>query len=78
MGDQRILFLATVSSTQDAAIEHDLQVGDACVSFHQTAGRGRRGKEWNSDGGVAEHIQLGQRLRGQDFAGGIKTAKQAR
>ena len=53
MGDQRILFLATVSSTQDAAIEHDLQVGDACVSFHQTAGRGRRGKEWNSDGGVA-------------------------
>jgi BirA family biotin operon repressor/biotin-[acetyl-CoA-carboxylase] ligase len=58
MGDLRILFLDEVSSTQDAAIEHDLQVGDACVSFHQTAGRGRRGNEWNSEGGVAVTVVL--------------------
>ncbi len=53
MGDQRILCLEEVLSTQDAAIEYDLQDGEACVSFHQSAGRGRRGNEWNSEGGVA-------------------------
>lgn len=48
-----VLTLEEVTSTQDAAIEHDLQVGDVCRSFNQTAGRGRRGNEWVSSGGVA-------------------------
>ncbi|MBC8201999.1 MAG: biotin--[acetyl-CoA-carboxylase] ligase [Planctomycetes bacterium] len=58
MGNQRILFLEEVLSTQDAAIEYDLQAEDACVSFHQSAGRGRRGNEWNSKGGVAVTVVL--------------------
>lgn len=49
----QILVLDEVTSTQDAAIEHDLQVGDACVSFNQTAGRGRRGNTWDASAGVA-------------------------
>jgi len=53
MPDRRTLILDEVQSTQDAAIEHGLEVGDVCISYHQTAGRGRRGKEWNSTGGVA-------------------------
>jgi BirA family biotin operon repressor/biotin-[acetyl-CoA-carboxylase] ligase len=53
MHNGQILVLDEVTSTQDAAIEHDLQVGDACVSFNQTAGRGRRGNAWDSSGGVA-------------------------
>ena len=39
----KVLLLDEVSSTQDAAIEHELQSGDVCVSFKQTSGRGRRG-----------------------------------
>ena len=58
MSDHRVLFLDEVTSTQDAAIEHDLQVGEACVSFNQTSGRGRRGNEWNSSGGVAVTVVL--------------------
>lgn len=53
MVDSRVLFLDEVTSTQDAAIEHGLQIGDACVSYNQTAGRGRRGNEWKSGGGIA-------------------------
>ena len=53
MRESQVLTLDTVTSTQDAAIEHDLQVGDVCRSFNQTAGRGRRGNTWNSSGGVA-------------------------
>ena len=53
MTDSRVLFLDEVASTQDAAIEHDLQVGDVCVSYNQTTGRGRRGNEWIAVGGVA-------------------------
>ena len=53
MADLRVLFLEEVASTQDAAIEHDLQIGEACVSYNQTAGRGRRGKDWKCAGGVA-------------------------
>ena len=49
----KVLTLDEVTSTQDAAIEHHLQVGDVCRSFNQTAGRGRRGNEWDSSGGVA-------------------------
>lgn len=60
MTNRRVLYLDEIASTQDAAIEHDLQVGDACVSFNQTAGRGRRGNEWNSDGGVAVTVVLEQ------------------
>ena len=58
MRESRVLFLDEVTSTQDAAIEHDLQIGDACVSFNQTDGRGRRGNEWKSDGGVAVTVVL--------------------
>ncbi len=56
----QVLVLDEVASTQDAAIEHDLQVGDACVSFNQTAGRGRRGNKWKSNGGVAITVVLGK------------------
>ncbi|MGY8753968.1 MAG: biotin--[acetyl-CoA-carboxylase] ligase [Phycisphaerales bacterium] len=48
-----VLFLDKVTSTQDAAVEHDLQIGEACVSYNQTQGRGRRGNQWNSSGGIA-------------------------
>jgi BirA family biotin operon repressor/biotin-[acetyl-CoA-carboxylase] ligase len=58
MDNHRLLFLDEVTSTQDAAIEHDLQIGEACVSFNQTSGRGRRGNEWNSSGGVAVTVVL--------------------
>jgi BirA family transcriptional regulator, biotin operon repressor / biotin---[acetyl-CoA-carboxylase] ligase len=58
MCKSRILVLDEVTSTQDAAIEHELQVGDACVSFTQTNGRGRRGNEWKSDGGAAVTVVL--------------------
>jgi BirA family biotin operon repressor/biotin-[acetyl-CoA-carboxylase] ligase len=58
MDNHRLLFLDEVTSTQDAAIEHDLQIGEACVSFNQTSGRGRRGNEWNSTGGVAVTVVL--------------------
>ncbi|MBC8310651.1 MAG: biotin--[acetyl-CoA-carboxylase] ligase [Phycisphaerales bacterium] len=58
MDNHRVLFLDEVTSTQDAAIEHDLQIGEACVSFNQTSGRGRRGNEWNSSGGVAVTVVL--------------------
>ncbi len=60
MHEPQILFLEHVSSTQDAAIEHDLQVGDVCCSFNQLAGRGRRGNEWISSGGVAVTVVLEQ------------------
>ena len=58
MVDPRILFLEKVTSTQDAAIDHDLHVGDVCYSFNQTAGRGRRGNTWDSTGGVAVTVVL--------------------
>jgi len=58
MRENQTLFLDEVTSTQDAAIEHDLQVGDACISFNQTAGRGRMGNKWKSDGGVAVTVVL--------------------
>ncbi len=60
MRDLQILFLDNVSSTQDAAIEHDLQVGDVCCSFSQLEGRGRRGNEWISNRGVAVTVVLEQ------------------
>lgn len=53
MAEGRVLTLEEVTSTQDAAVEHNLQAGDVCVSFNQTAGRGRRGQLWHSSGGVA-------------------------
>jgi BirA family biotin operon repressor/biotin-[acetyl-CoA-carboxylase] ligase len=54
----RVLVLDKVTSTQDAAIEHDLQVGDVCISFNQTAGRGRHGNTWIGKGGVAVTVVL--------------------
>ena len=54
----RVLVLDKVTSTQDAAIEHDLQVGDVCISFNQTAGRGRRGNTWIGKGGIAVTVVL--------------------
>ena len=59
MSEQRILVLDEVLSTQDAAIDYDLQVGDACVSWNQRDGRGRRGQVWDSSGGVAVTVVLG-------------------
>ncbi len=54
----KVLLLDEVSSTQDAAIEHELQSGDVCVSFNQTSGRGRRGNFWDGTGGVAVTVVL--------------------
>ncbi|MDG1137006.1 MAG: hypothetical protein P8N28_01995, partial [Phycisphaerales bacterium] len=58
MADSRVLFLDEVTSTQDAAVELNLQFGDACVSYNQTAGRGRRGNQWNANGGVAVTVVI--------------------
>ena len=54
----KVLLLDEVSSTQDAAIEHELQSGDVCVSFNQISGRGRRGNFWDGTGGVAVTVVL--------------------
>jgi len=58
MREGRVIMIEDVASTQDAAIAHNLQVGDACVSFNQTDGRGRRGNRWDSSGGVAVTVVL--------------------
>ena len=54
----KVLLLGEVDSTQDAAIAHELQHGDVCVSFNQTAGRGRRRNTWDGTGGVAVTVVL--------------------
>jgi BirA family biotin operon repressor/biotin-[acetyl-CoA-carboxylase] ligase len=54
----KVVTLDSVASTQDEAMKLDLQVGDICRTFNQTAGRGRRGNEWNGSGGVALTLVL--------------------
>ena len=56
----RVVVLAETTSTQDAAIEHKLQAGDVCAALHQTAGRGRRGNDWNASGGVSVTVVLNE------------------
>ena len=56
--DGRVLVLQEIASTQDAALEHGLEVGDVCATLMQTAGRGRRGKLWDASGGVALTVVL--------------------
>ena len=58
MSNGKVLTLDNVASTQDAALEHQLQAGDVCRSFNQTAGRGRRGAAWVASGGVAVTVVL--------------------
>jgi len=58
MTSGKVVTLDSVESTQDAAVELDLQVGDVCRSFNQTSGRGRRGNSWESKGGVAITVVL--------------------
>lgn len=58
MSRGKIVTLDSVASTQDEAMKLDLQVGDICRSFHQTAGRGRRGNKWIGSGGVAVTVVL--------------------
>ncbi len=54
----KVVTLDSVESTQDAAIELELRVGDVCRTFNQTSGRGRRGNKWESKGGVAVTVVL--------------------
>ncbi len=56
----RVVVLEETTSTQDAAIDHQLKVGDVCAALHQTAGRGRRGNEWDSSGGVSVTVVLNE------------------
>ena len=56
--DGRVLVLDEVASTQNAAVEHDLVAGDVCATLTQTAGRGRRGNQWDASGGVAVTVVL--------------------
>jgi len=56
----QVVMLEEAVSTQDAAIEHALQVGDVCWTSRQTGGRGRRGKTWSSEGGVAVTVVLNE------------------
>ena len=58
MREPTIVQLGRVASTQDSALELNLQPGDACVSFEQVSGRGRRGNTWNGEGGVAVTVVL--------------------
>ena len=58
MSRGKIVTLDSIASTQDEAMKLDLQIGDICRSFHQTAGRGRRGNKWNGTGGVAVTVVL--------------------
>ena len=54
----RVVVLEETTSTQDAAIQNNLVVGDVCAALVQTKGRGRRGNEWNSSGGVSVTVVL--------------------
>ncbi|MBC8522610.1 biotin--[acetyl-CoA-carboxylase] ligase [PVC group bacterium] len=54
----RVVVLEETTSTQDAAIENNLQVGDVCAALNQTASRGRRGAKWNASGGVSVTVVL--------------------
>ena len=58
MDDFQITNVGRVASTQDAALSLNILPGHACVSFEQFDGRGRRGNEWNGEGGVAVTVVL--------------------
>lgn len=46
-----------LDSTNGWALQH-AQCGDACLTEHQTAGRGRRGRQWQSPPGVNIYFSL--------------------
>lgn len=50
-GELEILYLESVTSTQDAA--RDLPIGSVVVADHQTAGRGRLDHRWEAPSGTA-------------------------
>jgi len=50
-GEVEILYLESVTSTQDAA--RDLPIGSVVVANHQTAGRGRLDHRWEAPSGTA-------------------------
>jgi BirA family biotin operon repressor/biotin-[acetyl-CoA-carboxylase] ligase len=50
-GEVEILYLESVTSTQDAA--RDLPIGSVVVADHQTAGRGRLDHRWEAPSGTA-------------------------
>ncbi len=54
----RVVICEEIASTQEGAIAHNLKLGDVCAALHQTAGRGRRGNEWDSSGGVSVTVVL--------------------
>ena len=54
----RVVVLENTTSTQEAALEQDLKVGDVCAAIHQSAGRGRGGNTWDSSGGIAVTVVL--------------------
>jgi BirA family biotin operon repressor/biotin-[acetyl-CoA-carboxylase] ligase len=51
MRDPKILWLGSVTSTQDVA--RDLRIGSIVVAEHQTAGRGRHDRRWDAPRGTA-------------------------
>ncbi|ACQ68210.1 biotin--[acetyl-CoA-carboxylase] ligase [Candidatus Williamhamiltonella defendens] len=60
----RIKVLALVDSTNQYLLDNieTLRSGDACVAEHQTAGRGRRGREWVSPFGQNLYLSMFWRL----------------
>ncbi|WP_158380175.1 bifunctional biotin--[acetyl-CoA-carboxylase] ligase/biotin operon repressor BirA [Candidatus Williamhamiltonella defendens] len=70
----RIKVLALVDSTNQYLLDNieTLRSGDACVAEHQTAGRGRRGREWVSPFGQNLYLSMFWRLeRGTASAVGL-------
>ncbi|MBT4530011.1 MAG: biotin--[acetyl-CoA-carboxylase] ligase [Phycisphaerae bacterium] len=58
MNEPKRVNVGEVGSTQDSALELKLSHGEACFSFEQISGRGRRGNNWNGEGGVAVTVVL--------------------
>ena len=56
----RVVVLENTASTQDAVIEHKLKSGDVCAALHQSSGKGRRGNNWDSSGGVSVTVVLNE------------------
>ncbi|WP_342221553.1 bifunctional biotin--[acetyl-CoA-carboxylase] ligase/biotin operon repressor BirA [Candidatus Fukatsuia endosymbiont of Tuberolachnus salignus] len=64
MPSGRVNVLSVVDSTNQYLLErmNELQPGDACVAEYQSAGRGRRGRQWISPFGVNLYLSMYWRL----------------
>ena len=75
------LYEPECESTQTALLEGDYPEGAVCVTDHQTAGRGRLGRQWVEPAGtsvlvsVVLHPPAGRRPQELSLVAGIATAK---